>query len=175
MNATPLNSSAVISSDVLATVRDIGRRARVAARALAGLPAGAKSAALQGIASALAARTVEILRANAADVAVGRERGLSGPLLDRLVLDTGAIDQMVEGVRQVDALPDIPGAGALVKARYCNRATMRLSSASRSRAVGMTSSPCLTSGSTGSSSAKRQLTDRASLRSTVVCIRRAAG
>ena len=109
MNATPLNSSAVISSDVLATVRDIGRRARVAARALAGLPAGAKSAALQGIASALAARTVEILRANAADVAVGRERGLSGPLLDRLVLDTGAIDQIVAGVRQVDALPDPVG------------------------------------------------------------------
>ena len=109
MNATPLNSSAVISSDVLATVRDIGRRARVAARALAGLPAGAKSAALQGIASALAARTVEILRANAADLAVGRERGLSGPLLDRLVLDTGAIDQIVAGVRQVDALPDPVG------------------------------------------------------------------
>ena len=109
MNATPLNSSAVISSDVLATVRDIGRRARVAARALAGLPAGAKSAALQGIASALAARTVEILRANAADVTAGRERGLSGPLLDRLVLDTGAIDQIVAGVRQVDALPDPVG------------------------------------------------------------------
>ena len=109
MNATPLTSSAVISSDVLATVRDIGRRARVAAQALAGLPAGAKSAALQGIASALAARKVEILRANAADVAVGRERGLSGPLLDRLLLDTGAIDQIVAGVRQVDALPDPVG------------------------------------------------------------------
>ena len=83
-----------------------GLAARHAERVLALAGTGRKNEALEAIAQALLARKEEILAANAADVAAGRENGLRESLIDRLTLTDARIDGMVEGVRQVAALPD---------------------------------------------------------------------
>jgi glutamate-5-semialdehyde dehydrogenase len=52
----------------------------------------------------------ELLRANAADLEAAKRIQLDQPLFDRLVLDGRGIDRMIEGIREVDALPDPIGA-----------------------------------------------------------------
>jgi len=96
------------SDDVEARVADIAARARQASRALAAAGSGVKSAALHAIAGALDARRDELKAANGRDLA--RSGELDQPLRDRLGLDDGGIDRMIEGVLQVDALPDPVGA-----------------------------------------------------------------
>jgi len=91
-------------------VTGLGRAARQASRAMAAAPTAQKSQALRAIAAALDAMRGEILAANAADLEAADRSGLERPLRDRLVLDGGAIDRMIEGVRQVDALTDPIGA-----------------------------------------------------------------
>ncbi len=87
----------------------LGERARAAARTLAALPTAAKDAALAAIADALEADTDAILTANARDLERGREAGLDAALLDRLALNPERVAQMIEGVRQIEALPDPVG------------------------------------------------------------------
>src|SRR4051812_12748545 len=93
-------------SDMAATMRDIGARARVAARALALAPAGAKNAALSAMAQALRAHTAEILAANAEDVAEARSRGTTPAFLDRLTLGASSVEAMAAGLEVVRDLAD---------------------------------------------------------------------
>jgi len=83
-----------------------GMAAKNAARALAVAGTGRKNAALEAIAAALLARQDEILSANAADLAAARQAGMRQSLQDRLALSKDRIAGIVEGVRQVCALPD---------------------------------------------------------------------
>ena len=83
--------------------------AKLAARTLATLGSDLKDAALQAIAAALLENTGEILEANALDVALGRENGLSDALLDRLALDERRVGEMAAGVRKIAALGDPVG------------------------------------------------------------------
>ncbi|HEX8975112.1 MAG TPA: gamma-glutamyl-phosphate reductase, partial [Solirubrobacteraceae bacterium] len=69
------------------SITDICLSAQGAARTLAMLGSDIKDRALEAIAVALLARTDEIVAANAVDLELGREAGLSGPLMDRLALD----------------------------------------------------------------------------------------
>ncbi len=92
--------------DLSAYMRDLGRRARTASRALAAADTGAKNAALQGIADDLDAQRDQLIEANRLDLEAGRAKGLDAALLDRLELDQGRIDSMIEGLRQIVALPD---------------------------------------------------------------------
>lgn len=96
-------------SELLATIRDMGRRARVAARALALTPTAEKNRALRAMADALVAGQTEILAANAADLAAGQSAGLSAAMLDRLRLDAKRLSAMADGVRAVAELPDPVG------------------------------------------------------------------
>ena len=86
-----------------------GYAARQAARQLAVTTTEEKNWALEAIARALLARQGEVLSANAADLEAGRQAGLSQALLDRLALSEQRIAGIVEGVRQVAALPDPVG------------------------------------------------------------------
>jgi glutamate-5-semialdehyde dehydrogenase len=95
--------------DATALVADMGRRARVAARALALLPPAAKTAALNAAAAAIRAATPAILAANAIDLEQGRARGMKSAFLDRLALDPGRIDAIAKGIEVVAALPDPVG------------------------------------------------------------------
>ena len=84
----------------------LGRAARNAARALAAATTGAKNAALQAIADDLDAQRTALIAANQLDLQGGRDKGLDAALLDRLELTPGRIDDMIDGLRQIAALPD---------------------------------------------------------------------
>tara|TARA_B100001939_G_scaffold276452_1_gene244693 strand:- start:1057 stop:2346 length:1290 start_codon:yes stop_codon:yes gene_type:complete len=83
----------------------MGKRARKAARTMAGAEPGAKNAALFAIAEALISNRSAILSANARDMREGRDE-LDDALLERLELNEKRIEQMAEGLRQVAALAD---------------------------------------------------------------------
>ncbi len=96
-------------SDLAAQLRDLGRRARAAARVLARTDPAAKARALEAMADELLAARDAILAANAADVAAARAAGTSAALVDRLRLDGARLDAVAAAVRAVAALPDPVG------------------------------------------------------------------
>ncbi len=85
---------------------DLGRQARKASRIVARATTATKNRALLATADAIAASTDELIRANALDLQVGRDNGLDEAMLDRLALTPARLDAMIEGLRQVAALPD---------------------------------------------------------------------
>jgi len=100
---------AVPPAELAATMLDMGKRARSAARALALADADTKTAALKAAAAAVRAARAEILAANAADVARAKAEGLSGSFLDRLTLSPERVEAMAEGIEAVAGLPDPVG------------------------------------------------------------------
>ena len=83
-----------------------GLAAKNAERVLAVAGTARKNAALEAVARALETHADAVLAANAEDLRAGRESGMRESLLDRLALDEKRIAGIVEGVRQVAALPD---------------------------------------------------------------------
>ena len=88
---------------------DSAKAAKTASAAIALLDTETKNRALLEMADALIENTEEIIKANAADMARGREKGTPEPMLDRLMLDAGRIAGMADGLRQVADLPDPVG------------------------------------------------------------------
>ena len=88
----------------------LGREARAASRALAAAATDTKNRALLAMAEALDTEREHLMAENAKDLAAGRANGLDAALLDRLALKPVTIDGMIEGLRQVAALPDPCGA-----------------------------------------------------------------
>jgi glutamate-5-semialdehyde dehydrogenase len=97
-------------TDIAAYMADLGRRARAASRDLARASTKAKDEALNAIADAIDASRAALGAANAQDLEAGAAKGLDAALLDRLELTPGRIDSMIEGLRQIAALPDPVGA-----------------------------------------------------------------
>ncbi|UVO51501.1 glutamate-5-semialdehyde dehydrogenase [Sphingomonas sp. SUN019] len=93
-----------------ALIADMGRRARQAATALARLPDADKARALVAAADAIRAAQSDILAANATDMARAKVNGLSGALLDRLMLDAERVAAMAAAVETVATLDDPVGA-----------------------------------------------------------------
>ena len=87
----------------------IGAAASRASHALATASTPQKDRALRAVADALDARAAEILEANAQDVRLAREGGMSTSMLDRLSLSEARVHAMAEGVRDVAALADPVG------------------------------------------------------------------
>ncbi|MEX2431535.1 MAG: glutamate-5-semialdehyde dehydrogenase [Dehalococcoidia bacterium] len=83
--------------------------AKAAARQLRKLPTDGKNAALAAIAHALEQDPQLVLDANALDMEAGRAAGLGDALLARLELTPQALGYMIDGVRNVIALPDPAG------------------------------------------------------------------
>lgn len=98
------------ATDIGPLMRDLGIRARAAARALALSPAERKDAALTAMAQALRANADTILAANADDVAEARARGTAASFLDRLTLDQKRVEAMAAGLDDIRALADPVGA-----------------------------------------------------------------
>lgn len=84
-------------------------RAREALGAISTASTAAKNAALEAICVALDVGRAQVLVANQKDMDQGRTSGLDAALLDRLELNTARVDAMIEGVRQIIALPDPVG------------------------------------------------------------------
>ena len=83
-----------------------GAAAKAASYTLSTAGTAKKNAALEAIANILTERQNEWLSANAADVAAAKEAGMRPAMLDRLTLNAERIAGIVDGVRQVAALPD---------------------------------------------------------------------
>lgn len=92
--------------DITAYMQSLGANARAASRVIASATTDVKNAALQAIHDALTADRELILAANAKDMANGQANHLEDSLLDRLALDDSRFNGMLEGLRQVIALPD---------------------------------------------------------------------
>jgi len=93
-------------TDVDRYMADLGQRARAASRVLAAATTKEKNAALHAIADNLDSERDALVAANQKDLEAGKAKGLDAALLDRLELNAGRIDGMLEGLRQIAALPD---------------------------------------------------------------------
>jgi glutamate-5-semialdehyde dehydrogenase len=95
--------------DIAAVMADIGARARAAAAELAVADPATKRRAIEAAADAVWQDRDGILAANTEDLALGRDKGLSSAMLDRLTLDEDRIAGMVKGLRAVAAQDDPVG------------------------------------------------------------------
>lgn len=91
------------------TVQELAQAAKRVAPQLAELPTAEKNTVLRAAAESLVARTAEILEANGADIAAGREAGMDESLIDRLALDADRVAGIADGLVQVASLPDPVG------------------------------------------------------------------
>ncbi|MEO0371654.1 MAG: glutamate-5-semialdehyde dehydrogenase [Pseudomonadota bacterium] len=96
-------------NDIPTLMADIGTRAKAAATQLATASPEAKTKALMAAADAIMAAEGDIIAANALDMEYGREKGLSGAMLDRLLLTPDRIAAMAGGLRAVAAQTDPVG------------------------------------------------------------------
>ena len=90
----------------MSNLQQQGIAAKVASRTLAIAGTAKKNAALEAIARILTQQQDQWLAANAEDVAAAKEAGMRPAMLDRLALTPERIAGIVDGVRQVAALPD---------------------------------------------------------------------
>ena len=90
-------------------MREIGRQARQAARALALAPAAQKARALAAMAKAIRGSRAKILAANAEDRAEAKSAGATTAFLDRLSLDAARIEAMAAGLDIIRKLKDPVG------------------------------------------------------------------
>ena len=91
------------------TVQEQAEKARTAALTLSSATRATKDAALIAMADSLAKAETAILEANQRDVASAEANGTSAALIDRLRLTPDRIAGMVEGLRELAALPDPVG------------------------------------------------------------------
>ena len=95
--------------EIAEIIHEMAVKARAAAAELRKLTTEEKNAMLLKIADALEAAKPAIDAANAEDVAVAKENGLSPAMVDRLTLTDSRFKSMVGGVRYVAQLPDPVG------------------------------------------------------------------
>ena len=95
-----------MNQPISTVMQQMGVAAREASRALAVASTAIKSKALLSIAEALDAERENIKAANAADMAGAQDNNVDQPLVDRLLLGDKGIDQMIEGLVQIDGLKD---------------------------------------------------------------------
>ncbi len=87
----------------LASIADLARPARAAARGLAQLPAARRDEGLRAAAQAIRRHSAAIGQANAADLAASRA---GDAFRDRLTLTPERIEAMAAGLEEIAALPD---------------------------------------------------------------------
>jgi glutamate-5-semialdehyde dehydrogenase len=95
--------------DIAAMMRDMGSRARAAARRLALAAAEEKDRALRAMAQALRHCAPAILAANSEDLAEARAAGATAAFLDRLALDEKRVGAMAAGLDAIATLADPVG------------------------------------------------------------------
>ncbi len=84
----------------------LGQKARAASRVIAAAPTALKNKALLAIATELDKNRITLVAENQKDLSAGKANGLDSAMLDRLAVKPTTIDAMIEGLRQVAALPD---------------------------------------------------------------------
>jgi len=102
-------AASVGEPDVPALMREIGRRARAAARRVALASAEDKNAALRAMAAHIRARAGAILAANEQDLAEARAKGQPASFIDRLMLNPERVEAIAVAVESIADLPDPVG------------------------------------------------------------------
>jgi glutamate-5-semialdehyde dehydrogenase len=92
--------------DITDYMQTLGRQARAASRAMARADSATRNRALLLIADAIERESGALREANERDLEAARTAGLDPAMVDRLTLSPSAIATMVEGLRQIVALPD---------------------------------------------------------------------
>jgi glutamate-5-semialdehyde dehydrogenase len=105
---TVMNSIETLSADT--GMAEIGVRARAASAVLALASPESKNAALEAAAAAIREDREALLAANAEDVAEATARGLTGAMIDRLVLNDERIEAMATGLMDIATFDDPIGA-----------------------------------------------------------------
>ncbi len=95
--------------DIKDYIHELGQKARAAGRIISGIEPGKKNQALLKIAEQIETDRDFLTRENQKDIKAGQDRGLEAALLDRLTLTPERIDGMIEGLKQIVALPDPVG------------------------------------------------------------------
>ncbi|MEQ1486248.1 glutamate-5-semialdehyde dehydrogenase [Methyloglobulus sp.] len=90
-------------------MNDLGVKARKAGREISRTESGKKNLALLKIAEVIGQCVDKLIDENAKDLAAGKANGLDAAMLDRLAVTPKSIKAMVEGLKQVAALPDPVG------------------------------------------------------------------
>lgn len=96
-------------------IDSLGKQAKAAAPLIAAASTAQKNRALQHLAQELEAQAQHILAANAQDMQAAGEKGLDAALAERLELNPKRIESMIDGLRQIAALPDPIGEIAAMK------------------------------------------------------------
>ncbi|MGO3344071.1 MAG: glutamate-5-semialdehyde dehydrogenase [Marinomonas sp.] len=87
-------------------MNQIGQQARAASRLLVKASTEHKNNALLAMADALENARPRLIEENTKDISNGKAKDLDSALLERLLLNDARIDGMIEGLKQVAALPD---------------------------------------------------------------------
>ncbi len=95
--------------DIKEYMKTLGRQARKAGREISRTESGKKNLALLKIAEALENNRELLIAENRKDLDAGKINGLDAASLDRLELKPSGLQAMVEGLKQVAALPDPVG------------------------------------------------------------------
>jgi glutamate-5-semialdehyde dehydrogenase len=95
--------------DLNEMIRTMARDAKQSGRLLRVAKRGEKDTALEGMAEDILSKKEEIIKINAKDITLAKEKGLNPAMIDRLTLDEKTINSMVAGLREVAALPDPVG------------------------------------------------------------------
>jgi len=95
--------------DIKEYMKTLGQQARKAGREISRTESGKKNLALLKIAEAIENSHELLIAENRKDLDAGKKNGLDAALLDRLELKPVGIQAMVEGLKQVAALPDPVG------------------------------------------------------------------
>lgn len=96
-------------STIQNTIQSMAQESKRAAQKLRSLSTEKKNRVLLRMADALLEEQLYIRQENEKDLAAGREKGLSSAMLDRLELSDKVINAMVNGLKNVAALPDPVG------------------------------------------------------------------
>lgn len=96
-------------------IDSLGKQAKAAAPLIAAASTAQKNRALQHLAQELEAQAQHILAVNAQDMQAAGEKGLDAALAERLELNPKRIESMIDGLRQIAALPDPIGEIAAMK------------------------------------------------------------
>src|ERR1700694_5416832 len=112
-----MSNLSVPGRDLSVYMREVGERARAAARALARASTHDKDSALDAMAAAIRRDEAKLLAANAKDVTGARATGNDAAFVDRLTLRPATVVAMADGLRQIAALADPVGEISDLKCR----------------------------------------------------------
>tara|TARA_R110000851_G_scaffold88899_2_gene193967 strand:- start:599 stop:1900 length:1302 start_codon:yes stop_codon:yes gene_type:complete len=104
-----VTGNSMSAEQVVVYMTELGQNARRASRVIARATTAVKNAALLATVDAIEAASDRLVAANELDLQAGRDSGLDDAMLDRLALTPARLQTMIEGLRQVAALPDPVG------------------------------------------------------------------